>query len=151
VGLRSSASWLLVCTLALAGLAVAADEADERQLTQPISSEEPLQLEVGMILVDLHDIDDAGAQIGVATSSMLTLIAYRFILGNLLPRISYLTELDYFILGSTILVFLALIEVVIASSLANAGRGERARRLDGGARLAFPLSYALLVIVVFVL
>jgi len=93
--------------------------------------------------------ENAGAQIGLATSSMLTLIAYRFILGNLLPRVSYLTELDYFTLGATILVFLALVEVVLTSGLAQAGKHEAARRIDVGARVMFPVSFALLVLVVF--
>ncbi|MHC4150012.1 MAG: hypothetical protein ACYSR5_11065, partial [Planctomycetota bacterium] len=57
------------------------------------------------------DPTNTGAQIGVATSSMLTLIAYRFMLGDLIPRLSYMTRLDYFTLGSTILVFLTLLEV----------------------------------------
>ena len=39
---------------------------------------------------------------------MLTLIAYRFLLGQSLPPVSYLTRLDYFLLGATILVFIAL-------------------------------------------
>jgi len=93
--------------------------------------------------------ENAGAQIGLATSSMLTLIAYRFILGNLLPRVSYLTELDYFTLGATILVFLALVEVVLTSGLAQAGKHETARRIDVGARLMFPGLLALLALAVF--
>ncbi len=50
---------------------------------------------------------------------MLTLIAYRFLLGGMLPRISYLTRLDYFLLGSTVLVFLALVEAACTSRLAT--------------------------------
>jgi hypothetical protein len=36
---------------------------------------------------------------------MLTLIAYRFSIGELVPKVAYLTRLDYFILGSTLMVF----------------------------------------------
>ncbi len=93
--------------------------------------------------------ENAGAQIGLATSSMLTLIAFRFILGNLLPRVSYLTELDYFTLGSTILVFLALVEVVLTSGLAQAGKGETALRIDRSARFVFPGLFAAMVLAVF--
>ncbi|WP_455235241.1 hypothetical protein [Thiogranum longum] len=93
--------------------------------------------------------ENIGAQIGVATSSILTLIAYRFILGNLLPRVSYLTQLDYFILGATVLVFLALLEVVVSSALAQRGNKEQAHRVDVAARLLFPLTFALLVPAVF--
>ncbi|MCK5643158.1 MAG: hypothetical protein KAJ19_20280, partial [Gammaproteobacteria bacterium] len=81
---------------------------------------------------------NAGAQIGVATSSMLTLIAYRFMLGNLTPRLPYMTRLDYFTLGSTILVFLTLLEVIITTNLALREKGKLARTIDRWCRPAFP-------------
>ncbi|MCJ7540012.1 MAG: hypothetical protein MUO88_10165, partial [Desulfobacterales bacterium] len=73
---------------------------------------------------------NAGAQIGIATSSMLTLIAYRFMLGNLIPRLPYMTRLDYFLLGSTILVFLTLVEVIITTNLALRQREKIALAID---------------------
>lgn len=42
----------------------------------------------------------------VATASVLTLIAQRFVLASLLPRLPYMTRLDFFTVGSTILVLL---------------------------------------------
>jgi hypothetical protein len=94
--------------------------------------------------------ENAGSQISLATTSMLTLIAYRFILGSQLPRVSYLTLLDYFILGSTILVFLALVEVIITAGLAQAGHTARANRLDRTARILFPLLFGLIILAVLV-
>jgi hypothetical protein len=93
--------------------------------------------------------DNAGPPLGLATTSMLTLIAYRFILGSQLPRVSYLTLLDYFILGSTVLVFLALLEVVITAALAQGGRTAQAHRLQRAARFVFPLLFGVLVVAVF--
>ena len=69
---------------------------------------------------------------------MLTLIAYRFALGNLLPRISYMTRLDYFLLGSTVIVFLALVEVTATSRFVFLGRESLARKLDKYSRIGFP-------------
>lgn len=80
----------------------------------------------------------AGSQISVATSSVLTLIAYRFVMAGLLPRLPYMTRMDYFLVASTLLVFLALIEVVLTAFLAHHKRGSLARRIDRLARLAFP-------------
>ena len=91
------------------------------------------------------DPENAGAQIGVATSSMLTLIAYRFMLGNLLPKVAYMTRLDYFILGSTILVFITLIEVLITSALAKAKRESVAKKWDLWCRWLFPVTFLLLI------
>ena len=89
--------------------------------------------------------EHADSQIGVATSSILTLIAYRFILGNLLPKVAYMTRLDYFILASTILVFIALIEVLITTALTKAKRASLARKWDLWCRWLFPTAYLLLI------
>ncbi|MEE8305879.1 MAG: hypothetical protein V3R81_01370 [Gammaproteobacteria bacterium] len=87
------------------------------------------------------DPTNAGAQIGVATSSILTLIAYRFMLGNLLPRLPYMTRLDYFTLGSTALVFLTLVEVVITTKLALSKMEVVGRRIDRWCRVVFPIAF----------
>jgi hypothetical protein len=87
-----------------------------------------------------------GSQIGVATTSMLTLIAYRFLLGDLLPNVSYLTRLDKFIISNTVLVFLALVEVIITSSLANQNKEVLARKFDVWSRFLFPIAFVILLI-----
>ncbi len=89
------------------------------------------------------DPTNTGAQIGVATSSMLTLIAYRFMLGNLIPRLPYMTRLDYFTLGSTILVFLTLLEVIITTNLALREKEKIARKTDLWCRFVFPAVFIL--------
>jgi len=81
---------------------------------------------------------EAGPQISVAITTMLTLIAYRFAVGTSLPKVSYLTRLDYFILISTILVYASLIEVIITSSLAKSEKLAQARTIDRWMRFIFP-------------
>ena len=90
------------------------------------------------------DPKESGSQISVAITAMLTLIAYRFAVGSDLPRVSYLTRLDYFILGATILVFASLIEVVVTSSYARTGNLERARAIDRWSSWLFPVMFILL-------
>ena len=80
-------------------------------------------------------------QIGVSTTSMLTLIAYRFVMAGLLPNISYLTRMDYFILGSTLLVFFALIQAVVTAVLAESKKITLARSIDRWCRGIFPLLF----------
>jgi len=89
--------------------------------------------------------DKVGVRLGVATSSILTLIAYRFLLASLLPRLPYMTRMDHFTVGSTLLVFLALIAVVSTSYLFDNRREASARRVDLGARFAFPAAFLLLL------
>jgi hypothetical protein len=87
-----------------------------------------------------------GVQITISMTSMLTLIAYRFSIGATLPTISYLTRMDTFVFGSTVLVFLCLLEVVTTSSLAKGGHLKLARRMDKWCRVIFPLAFAMLAI-----
>ena len=87
---------------------------------------------------------EIGSQITVAVTAMLTLIAYRFSVGTDLPHVSYLTRIDYFILGSTFLVFFSLVEVIIISSLAQNDNLSLAHAIDRWSRVLFPLSFALL-------
>lgn len=86
------------------------------------------------------DPADGGPQIGVATTSMLTVIAFRFSIDESLPKISYLTRLDAIILASTVLIFLSLIEVTITTRMAHSNRLKAARRLDQWSRLVFPVA-----------
>ena len=92
---------------------------------------------------------EAGTQIGISTASMLTLIAYRFTVDLLVPKVSYMTKLDEFILGSTFLVFLSLIQVIMTSSLMRHGRDGLSLKIDTLCRFLFPVLFAFVVMISF--
>jgi hypothetical protein len=71
-------------------------------------------------------------------------------LGYLLPKISYLTIIDKFILGSTVFVFLALAESIITSAVFIKKRDRLARRIDLLSRWLFSASFILLFFISFV-
>jgi hypothetical protein len=105
----------------------------------------PLFLIVAMSWVVFWiDPSEGSSQLGVAVTAVLTLIAYHIALTGKLPDISYLTRMDLFLFGSTLLVFSSLIEVVITSRLANGGRLNFARYIDIVCRILFPLAYLLI-------
>jgi len=85
------------------------------------------------------------SQISVAVTSMLTLIAYRFAIGAEVPKLPYLTHLDTFILASSVLVLMTLIEVIVTSTLAVQKRTDLARRVDHYARALFPFAYVVVI------
>lgn len=86
-----------------------------------------------------------GVRIGVATSSILTLIAHRFVLASLLPRLPYMTRMDYFSVGCTLLVFFALLGVVLTSYMATINRDVSAKYIDIWARGLFPVMFLILI------
>lgn len=81
---------------------------------------------------------ESGSQISVSITSMLTLIAYRFALGAMLPKVSYITRMDGFILFATIMVFVALMEAVTTSRLVRGGNEDMALKVDRFCRVLFP-------------
>lgn len=89
------------------------------------------------------------SQVGVSTSAVLTLIAFQFSLGYLLPRVSYLTRADRFVMGSALLVFLAFGEALLTASLADRDQTPLARKIDGRSRWLFPLAFVVVVLLSF--
>jgi hypothetical protein len=90
-----------------------------------------------------------GPQISMSATSMLTLIAFQFAMGNILPRLSYFTVLDRFVTGSTILVFLALIESITTNYLMTINRKNLALKMDRYCSWVFPVIFFVFVLVVF--
>jgi len=90
--------------------------------------------------------EQTAPQLGLGATSMLTIIAYQFALANMLPRISYQTRADSFILWSLVLVFMALAEAVSTAALVNAGKKPLALRIDRVCRFGFPFIYAFVIV-----
>jgi hypothetical protein len=91
----------------------------------------------------------SSAQINIAVTSMLTLIAYRFATDNQLPRLPYMTRLDGFILMGTVLIFFSLIEVITTTILETNHRARLAKTIDRCCRLIFPLIFATATLAIF--
>jgi hypothetical protein len=87
----------------------------------------------------------------LSMTAMLTIIAIRFVVNDLLPDISYLTRMDQFILGSTLLVFFSFLEDFFTMLFFKERRQEMALRLDRMSRLIFPLVFLLIILYAFLL
>ncbi|HET6889171.1 MAG TPA: hypothetical protein VFH87_14735 [Candidatus Udaeobacter sp.] len=92
---------------------------------------------------------NSSAEISVAVTSMLTLIAYRFAVDTQVPRLPYMTRLDVFFLISTLLVFFSLIEVLVTTILDDKQQTKLAKRIDRYCRVIFPAIFALAIIGIF--
>ena len=90
-----------------------------------------------------------GPQISMSATSMLTLIAFQFAMGNMMPRLSYFTVMDRFVTGSTILVFLALIESITTNYLVTVNKESLALKIDRFCSWLFPLVFLVFVLIAF--
>jgi hypothetical protein len=87
-------------------------------------------------------------RVGVVVTTMLTLIAYRFMLANHVPRLSYLTRLDWFMLGATVLVILTLFTMAGTSYLVSRDRESAVRKIDRAGRALYPIVFAVYSLIV---
>jgi hypothetical protein len=106
----------------------------------------PMTLILGMSwIVFWIDANQMGPRISTSITSMLTLVAYRFLTGSFLPRLPYLTRLDIFIFGCTFLVFCSLLVVIWISRLLLAKQNARALSINDRCRWFFPVTFLLMV------
>ena len=87
-------------------------------------------------------------RVGVVVTTMLTLIAYRFMLANHVPRLSYLTRLDWFMLGATVLLVLTLFAMAGTSYLVSREQETIVKKIDRAGRLLYPLVFAVYSLIV---
>ena len=74
--------------------------------------------------------------------------ASAFMLAALVPRLSYLTRLDWFMLGSTLIVMLTLFVMAGTSYLMHRDREDLVRMVDRAGRITFPILFAVFLLVV---
>jgi hypothetical protein len=84
-------------------------------------------------------------RISVSVTSMLTLIAHRFVIQGELPNLPYLTTMDYFLLGSTLMVLLGLVEVVAVFRVYSRGDESKAMRINHFCRWTYPIPFLALL------
>jgi hypothetical protein len=85
------------------------------------------------------------ARMSVVVTAMLTIIAYRFALGSMVPKLSYLTRLDWFLLGATMLVLLALVAVAATSYFVSHQRNRPVVLINRWSRVIFPAAFLALI------
>lgn len=93
----------------------------------------------------LIDPADIGNRMAVSITLFLAAVAFAFVTSGLIPRISYLTLLDLYILGCYVLLFLAPAESVVVYRLRD---GSRARKIDRLSLWCFPAAFLLLHVLI---
>lgn len=80
---------------------------------------------------------DTGAQIRLGATGFLTLVAYQFAVGGLLPKVSYLTRMDLFVAGITSIIFCCLGKAVLGDHLRAKGKEQTVVKINRGFRWAY--------------
>lgn len=87
-------------------------------------------------------------QLGIATPTFLSVIAFSYAMSFTLPRVPYLTFLNAFFLSVYLFVALSVLETVAIYSIGGSGREDIAARLHSRGRWLFPCSYLMAIAVI---
>lgn len=82
-------------------------------------------------------------QVGIVVTVLLSCIAFHISQTDSLPKVGHLVMADAFFFLSYVVIFLSMVEVIVANLLMHRNRVEQAERLDKICRYAFPLLYFL--------
>jgi hypothetical protein len=93
-------------------------------------------------------VDVIPARMGTASATVFSLIAFGVSFRLTLPKITYLTDADRFVLYSTVLVLVSLAITIVGIRQVGAKRTDDAERLASRTRLAFPLLYGLILLLI---
>ena len=91
-----------------------------------------------------------GIRVRSSATGILTVVAYQFVAGQNLPRVGYLTLIDKIMVISFLLLAITVLESYVVSRYGEDER-DQAHRVDRAARWVFPLTYASLIGLVFLL
>ena len=88
-------------------------------------------------------------RIAISTASIFSLIALGVSIRLGLPKVSYLTRADIFVLGCTLMVFIALGVAVIGSRWASSDRMEQALKANAISRWVYAMLFLVVAILAF--
>jgi hypothetical protein len=80
-------------------------------------------------------------RLGLAFRGVLIVVAYQFVISGSLPRVSYLTLMDSFLMFSFVMMLLTILQNAVISHYYLKERQEFANRIDVASRWLFPIVY----------
>lgn len=82
-----------------------------------------------------------GDRMSVSFVGLLTVVAYQIVLGDILPRFSYVTLINAFLNFSFFVMCATIVVNLVVGELDKSGHSERSNRLDRTCRWMFPVIY----------
>jgi hypothetical protein len=95
------------------------------------------------------DPQEFSAQIGIAFTNLLTIVALLLVINDTLPRVGYLTLMDGFTMICFLTIVVAVLVLIFAHRSTIKDNGNRAQKIHNLARWSVPATFVLLNIILF--
>lgn len=97
------------------------------------------------------DEESISNRINISLVGILSVVAYYFVIQDSVPRISYLSMMDAFMIGTFLLLAASVVISIVVDKLNRAGRRPTGDRVDRVCRWAFPTTYVVLTALIVIL
>ena len=97
------------------------------------------------------DNESVSNRINITFIGILSVVAYYLVIQESIPKIAYLTLTDGFIITTFLILAAGVVLTVVMERLEQSGRKELGRRVDRICRWAFPVGYAAVSFIVYLL
>jgi hypothetical protein len=87
--------------------------------------------------------------IGLGVTSLLSIIALYFSISGNLPDVNYATTVDKMLMGSYLVIFISMIEIVLAHNLMERKNEKLLLKIETISKLVIPVGYILFLIFIF--
>lgn len=88
-------------------------------------------------------------KVGISTAAIFSLMAYYVQLGRALPKVDYLTRMDWFLVGATVLVFASFAQEILGMYLIEKDKMVMVRRMELWSRAVYPVVLLGIVVIAF--
>jgi hypothetical protein len=102
----------------------------------------PILIVMGVSMLNLFiDKKQLEACIGLGVTSLLSIIALYFSISDNLPDVNYATTVDKMMMGSYLVIFITMVEIVYAHNLIHKNKKELLTRIENLSKWLIPSGY----------
>lgn len=110
----------------------------------------PILIVMGVSMLNLFiNKKELETCIGLGVTSLLSIIALYFSISGNLPDVNYATTVDKMMMGSYFVIFITMIEIVIAHNLIERNNSKLLFKIESLAKLIIPLGYIIFLLFIF--
>jgi hypothetical protein len=110
----------------------------------------PILIVMGVSMLNLFiDKKQLEACIGLGVTSLLSIIALYFSISDSLPDVNYATTVDKMMMGSYLVIFITMVEIVYAHNLVHQNKKELLNKIENISKWLIPSGYLLFLFLLF--
>ena len=110
----------------------------------------PILIVMGVSMLNLFiDKKQLEACIGLGVTSLLSIIALYFSISDSLPDVNYATTVDKMMMGSYLVIFITMVEIVYAHNLIHQNKKELLNKIENISKWLIPSGYLVFLLLLF--